>query len=266
MTNIFRVRLREPESVTEIPRLADDVFVTEIPEPELHIFPADPARNTGIGAILCPGGGYAGVAMGPEGHACAAWLASVGVTGMVLQYRLPGGNKTIPLEDARLAFAYARANGERFGIQPGKLGVIGFSAGGHLASLIATDTQERSRPAFSVLFYPVISMAESKRGVTRINLLGQHPEECDLREYSTHMRVTESTPPALLFLCDDDPLVPPGQSVLYYEALKGENVPASMHIFPKGGHAWGFRGMNNEGETFRYDESVRALLLDWLLP
>lgn len=267
MSKIPCIRLWQPEEKTSVPRAAEDAFVTEIAEPELHLFPADAAKNTGIAVIITPGGGYAGLSMGPEGHACAEWLASEGITAMVLQYRLPNGNKTIPLEDMHAALRYARRNAETLGFSPTKLGVVGFSAGGHLAALASTVYEESpvsTRPDFSVLFYPVISMDKRKRGVTRLSLLGRHPAEEDLKAYSCHLNVTEKTPSALLLLCDDDPLVPPGQSILYYEALKKNGIPASMHIFPQGGHGWGFRWVNMEDETFRYPDSVRTLMLDWI--
>lgn len=268
MSGIQRIRLWRPEEKTSVPRAAEDAFVTEIAEPELHVFSADAARNTGIGVIITPGGGYAGLSMGPEGHACAEWLASAGITAMVLQYRLPSGDKAIPLEDMRTALSYARGNAKILGFLPEKLGVAGFSAGGHLAAMASTvyaDSPVSARPDFSVLFYPVISMDKRKRGVTRLSLLGRHPSEEDLAACSCHLNVTKKTPPALLLLCDDDPLVPPGQSILYYEALKKNGVPASMHIFPEGGHGWGFRWLNMEGKEFRYPDSVRTLMLDWII-
>lgn len=267
MSTIRRIPLWRPDRAATMRRAGNDAFITETPEPELHVFPADPDANTGIAAVICPGGGYAGVALGPEGHACAAWLASAGITGMVLQYRLPGGSKTAPYEDIQLAFKYARNHAESLGFSPGRLGVIGFSAGGHLASLASTmyaETPENTRPDFTVLFYPVISMEENKKGMTRLNLLGKTPSPDDIAAYSSDRLVNENTPPAILFLCDDDPLVPPRQSLLYYGALKRHGIPASMHIFPEGGHAWGFRGANMDGAPFRYDEAVRVLLLDWL--
>lgn len=266
MSGLQCVNLRNPDAPANLSCAADDAFITEVPEAELHIFPADENRNQGIGAVICPGGGYGGLSLGPEGHLCAMWLASVGITGMVLKYRLPGGNKTVPFEDMHAAMHYARANAANIGFMPEKLGVIGFSAGGHLASMAASVfTERRLRPDFSILFYPVTGMEKRKRGMTRLNLLGRHAPEEDLQYYSSHLRVTENTPPTLLFLCDDDPMVPPRHSILYYEALKANNVPASMHIFPTGGHAWGFRGINQDGERFRYGDTVKAMLFDWAL-
>ncbi len=268
MDGIRCIRLWRPENEASVLHAAQDAFITEVDEPELHVFPALENKNTGIAAVVCPGGGYGGLALGAEGHLCASWLASMGVTGLVLQYRLPHGDKTVPLEDIRSAMAYARQNAPSLGIAGDRLGVIGFSAGGHLAALASTAfgaVPANTRPDFTVLFYPVISMEKRKRGATRPNLLGRHPTQEDIDACSCHLRVTGHTPPALLFHCDDDPLVPPRHSLLYYQALKQHNIDASLHIFPEGGHAWGFRNVNPEGTHFLYGNSVRALLYDWLL-
>ncbi|MCC8193196.1 MAG: alpha/beta hydrolase, partial [Deltaproteobacteria bacterium] len=219
MSGIRRIPLWRTGDVTRMEPADPDAFVTEVPEPELHLFPAATGANTGIAAVICPGGGYGGLALGAEGHLCAAFLASVGITGLVLQYRLPFGNKAIPNEDMHSALTYARTNAAALGFCPDKLGVVGFSAGGHLAAMASTvhaGAPVNTRPDFSVLFYPVISMEKRKRGMTRINLLGRHPADQDVEDYSCHLRVDATTPPALLLLCDDDPMVPPRHSVLYY--------------------------------------------------
>ena len=267
MNSVRRIRLNRPKFEDTVTVVPDDTVITESSEPELHIFPADPANSKNIGAIVCPGGGYGVLALGAEGHACGRWLASMGITGMVLQYRLPHGDKTIPHADIQAAMHYARTNAEALGFSPDKLGVVGFSAGGHLAAHASTVYAKKpvsTRPDFTVLFYPVISMEKRKRGSTRLNLLGRRPSEQDIADYSCHCRVDKKTPPALLFLCDDDPLVPPRQSLLYYEALKQHGVAASMHIFPEGGHAWGFAGKNMDGVPFRYGETVSRLMADWI--
>lgn len=267
MNDIRCVRLWRPDEETRVPRAPEDGFTDTVAEPELHIFPAAAERNLGIGAIICPGGGYAGLSIGPEGHACAEWLSSIGVTAMTLLYRLPRGNKTVPLEDMRAAMRYARENAARLGFSAGSLGVVGFSAGGHLASLACVGmprSPEGARPDFAVLFYPVTVMDERKHASSRRLLLGDHPTDQEIAEYSSCLHVTAQTPPTLLLLCDDDSLVPPMQSVLYYEALKKNNIPGSMHIFPVGGHGWGFRGVSTEGGIFPQAGILRSILADWL--
>ena len=267
MADIRRIKLWKPDSGTDMPQARKGAFLEDISEPELHVFSPDKANNTGIAAVICPGGGYGGLALGPEGHSCAAYLAEIGITGMVLQYRLPKGDRAVPLTDARQAMAYARSNAKFLGFKPGKLGVIGFSAGGHLAGMTSTaweDAPVSTRPDFSVLYYPVISLEEAPKGMTAGNLLGGGPSPSDLAAFSSNVLVTASTPPALLFHCTDDPLVTPKQSILYYEALRKHGIATSMHIFPEGGHAWGFRKANMEGKRFRYGEPMRALLRDWI--
>ena len=267
METIYRVPLWRTNDAAMMKQAVADAIITESPEPELHVFPAAPEKNTGIAVIICPGGGYGILALGAEGHLCAAHLASLGITGMVLQYRLPKGNKNVPGEDMHSAMTYARTHACDWGFFANMLGVIGFSAGGHLAALASTaftETPVNTRPDFSILFYPVISMEKRKRGMTRINLLGRHASEQDIETYSCHTRVTQRTPPTLLLLCDDDPMVPSRHSILYYEALKQHNVQASMHIFPEGGHAWGFGQKNAAGLAFRYGKEVRSLVTDWI--
>ena len=267
MTLIHRIPLDTPENRTAMAQAAPDAIVTESDAAELHVFPADPAKNTGIAAVICPGGGYGVLALGAEGHCCAAWLASVGITGIVLQYRLPHGIKTIPHEDVQRAMTYARSNAGDLGIAPDKLGIIGFSAGGHLAafsSCVYKTKPVSTRPDFTVLFYPVTSMEKRKRGTTRLNLLGRRPTDQEVDDYTCHLRVDKKTPSALIFHCDDDPLVPPRHSLMYYEALKVQKIPASVHVLPHGGHAWGFAGANMDGVPFRYGDTMKTLMLDWI--
>lgn len=222
--------------------------------------PAD-SINTGMAVVVCPGGGYTHLAMDHEGKQVAQWLAENGITGVVLKYRLPHGNYTIPADDAREAIRTVRRNAATWGVNPSKVGIAGSSAGGHLASTVSTHiTDAESRPDFSVLFYPVIT---SEAGVTHQgsidNLLGElktNPKM--LAEYANELRVDTNTPPAILLLSDDDRAVKPENSIRYYRALKANGVPASMHIFPVGGHGWGFR------PTFKYHEPVKILLLEWL--
>ena len=224
---------------------------------ELYVYPADAAKATGQGVIICPGGGYAVLAFDYEGYEVAQWLAAHGITAAVLKYRMPNGHPEVPLEDAEQALRLLRGEvpgAEGFTCR--KVGIMGFSAGGHLAAM--ASTMGAVRPDFSVLFYPVITAHPGHQG-SFDNLVGKERRsaETDVR-YSLEHRVTEQTPPALLLLSDDDTVVPPVSSTRYYNALKEKGVKASMHIYPTGGHGWGI------GEGFRYREAWQQAVLDWL--
>lgn len=216
--------------------------------------------DTVMAAILvCPGGGYGRQAMQHEGHDVAKWLNSKGVAAVVLKYRLPNGHSAIPLEDAQEAMRVIRHHANDWKIDPRKVGVCGFSAGGHLASTLGTHNDSTSRPDFMVLFYPVISM---KKGVThngsRTNLIGENPSQNLEKLYSNEAQVNRQTPSTFLILSDDDKTVPPLNSILFYNALKDSGVSASLHVFPSGGHGFGFR------QNFTYHELMKQLLWDWI--
>ena len=224
---------------------------------ELYVYPADAAKATGQGVVICPGGGYELLAFDYEGYEVAQWLAANGITAAVLKYRMPNGHPEVPLEDAEQALRLLRGEvpgAEGFTCR--KVGILGFSAGGHLAAM--ASTMGAVRPDFSVLFYPVITAHPGHQG-SFDNLVGKERRsaETDAR-YSLEHRVTEQTPPALLLLSDDDTVVPPVSSTRYYNALKEKGVKASMHIYPTGGHGWGI------GEGFRYREAWQQAVLDWL--
>ena len=209
-------------------------------ETELYIYPADTARATGQAVVICPGGSYLGLAIGHEGHDVARWLSQNGVTAAVLKYRMPNGHPEVPLEDVQQA-----------------LRIMGFSAGGHLAA--TASTLGTFKPAFAILVYPVIT-AEPGKGhqFSFDNLLGTKRTAEQSEYYSLQNRVTEATPPTLLFHSDDDTGVPSVNSALYYEALKAHGVKASMHIYPVGEHGWGYL------TTFPYHEAWKSAVLDWL--
>ncbi|MDL2241926.1 alpha/beta hydrolase [Bacteroidales bacterium OttesenSCG-928-L03] len=235
---------------------------TTLNETTLYIYSPEREKNTGMAVIICPGGGYARLAMEHEGIQMAEWLQSQGITGIILQYRLPNKNKEIPLQDAQGAISYVRRQAEDLQIDPGMVGIMGFSAGGHLASTASThfSAEDRSdRPDFSVLFYPVVTMREWTHGGSRTNLLGDNPSEEDIRLYSNEERVSADTPPTILLLSDDDKGVVPRNSIEYYTRLKAFGIPASLYIFPEGGHGWGMR------TNFKYHQEMTTLLSAWLL-
>ncbi len=245
--------LATPETETE-PNI-----IGSVTEAKLYIFEADPAKATGQSIVICPGGGYAVVCIGYEGVDMAKWLASQGITCGVLKYRMPNGRKEVPLEDAVEALRIMRRNAAELDIDPAKVGIMGFSAGGHLAAYASNFAPEGEKPAFSILFYPVITGEDGlcHKG-SFDNLLGADASAALRAEYSLETRVTRSTPPALLFLSDRDTVVPTISGTRYYNALKKHGIKASMHIYPEGWHGWGI------SESFPYRDAWQASLLDWL--
>ena len=228
---------------------------------DAKIFVYLPTTNTPSAAILiCPGGGYGGLAINHEGHDYAKWLNEQGVAAIVLKYRMPKGYHQVPIGDAQQALRIIRENSTKWNINKNKVGISGFSAGGHLASTVATHfTDSLTRPDFAVLFYPVISSDSTiaHRG-SFFNLLGKNPDKKLMKLYSNEMQVTPQTPPTLLFHSDDDKGVPAQNSIEFYLALKNNKVPAAMYIFPVGGHGWGMNA------NFRYHAQWKELMIQWL--
>lgn len=219
----------------------------------MYYYPA--TEPSGIAIVGCPGGGYAAHAMGREGHDFASWLNGMGVDYAVVKYRLPRGRHEVPAEDVRAAISRLRElSGAR------KVGVMGFSAGGHLASTVAVQAVDSvERPDFQILFYPVITMDPTfTHEGTRLNLLGENSSEALEEKYSGERQVDSATPPALIFHCSDDNVVPVKNAIEYYTALQGAGVDVEMHIYPEGGHGWGFR------DTFVYKPQWKAAMQQWL--
>lgn len=224
----------------------------------ITVYKAD--KPNGMAIVMCPGGGYWGVALGHEGHDMASWLNAQGITYIVLKYRMPNGHHEIPLDDAEQAMRLVRANATTWGINPRRVGIMGASAGGHLAASLATlyGSQE-TRPDFQVLFYPVISMdATITHQGSRDNLLGKTPSEDLVCRYSLEQQVNENTQQAFIMLSADDDVVPPANSMRYIQALLEHKVPVSLHMYPTGGHGWGFR------DGFTYKRQWTGELEKWL--
>lgn len=242
--------------VVEKEKNVDD-RISNVTEPDITIYLPEESKNKRTAIIICPGGGYTRLASQHEGHQFAQWLKSEGYAAIVLKYRLPNKHKNVPLEDFWQAIRYVRSSSEKWGVD--KVGIAGFSAGGHLASTASTHYDGKdTRPDFSILFYPVITMGEYTHQGSKNNLLGNDPSEEDIYMYSNEKQVNNDTPPAILLLSDDDKTVPSYNSVMYYDALKQNNIAASMYIFPSGGHGWGIR------DNFLYHNEMKSLLLSWL--
>ncbi|MCW1921860.1 alpha/beta hydrolase [Luteolibacter arcticus] len=214
-----------------------------------------PEKPNGAVMVICPGGGYGGLVVDGEGHGIAKWLNAHGITGVVLEYRLPNGRSKVPLLDAQRAVRTVRAKARDWRCDPKKVGIIGFSAGGHLAATAATrfdegdrtakDPIERQgcRPDFAVLVYPVITMGESTHGGSRKNLLGPTPTEEAIALYSAEKQVTAKTPPIYFTHAADDAVVPPSHSRSFQAALKEKGVLNEYLELPSGGHGLnGYKG------------------------
>lgn len=221
--------------------------------PTLTVYLPPRENANGAAVIICPGGGYGGLVMGKEGFAIAAYFAKQGVAAFVLKYRLPDDRtmkdkSTGPLQDAQEAIKLVKQRAQQWNVDTGRIGIMGFSAGGHLASTAGThfnhpvfagEQQVNVRPGFMILVYPVISMTDSlgHRG-TRNNLLGKNPSPEKIKLFSNELQVTAQTPPAFLIHAGDDKAVDVDNSISFYEALRHNKVPAEMHIYPKGDHGF----------------------------
>ncbi len=250
----IQVKLAEEKTVDEKPVIKGWINGDEYTEATLTIYPAKNPNGQAI--VACPGGGYAGIATTHEGHDMAAWFNTQGITYAVLHYRMPYGKHEIPLSDAHQAIRYMRKNGEKWGIE--QLGIMGSSAGGHLASTAATHFDAETRPDFQILFYPVVTMTDYTHQGSKDNLLGKNPSEELVKLYSNELQVTEQTPPAFIMHSSNDDAVPVLNSINYYLALCKHGVWSSMHLYPVGGHGWGYN------ESFPYKAQWKDELEKWL--
>lgn len=234
---------------------------------ELFIYEANPAKATGQAVVICPGGGYRLLSMGHEGRDYAKWMAENGITTAVLKYRLPNTTPQVPMEDAAEALRYMREE-YRGKASIKQLGIMGFSAGGHLAASTAVgclkangDTSARAalRPDFAVLFYPVITGNPSQMHKGSYDkLLGSDRTQELTDKWSPELVAGKDAPQTLLILSSDDATVPPINSTKFYNTLKELGVPASITILPSGGHGWGFR------DSFKYKAIWQETMLQWL--
>lgn len=226
-------------------------------QPSLTAYLPPPDRAVGTGVVVCPGGGYAGLALDHEGKQIAEWLNARGVAAFVLRYRVAGSKRPGPLHpapmlDVQRAIRTVRSKATEFGVKPDRIGVWGFSAGGHLASTAAThfdagnanaaDPVDRvsCRPDFAILGYPVITMdAAVVHGGSRRNLIGENPDPALVELMSNDKQVSKQTPPTFIFHTDDDTVVPVANALLFYLACKKHSVPVEMHSYAHGRHGVG---------------------------
>lgn len=236
--------------------------ISQVTNPTLTVY--RPQKPNGTGVLIFPGGGYAYLSIDKEGEKVAEWLNTQGITAFVVKYRLPADtimqDKSIgPLQDAQQAVRIVRENATQWSIDTDKIGVIGFSAGGHVAATLCTRYDEKvyaensgisARPDFTILMYPVISMDEAitHKG-SRKNLLGETPTEDEILKFSNENKVNTLTPQTFIVHAGDDKSVPVENSIRYYNALKQNNVPAELHIYEKGGHGF---GLGTKGGTSRH--------------
>jgi acetyl esterase/lipase len=250
--------------------------ISLVQQPDIAVYLPTRGIATGQAVVICPGGGYGILAYDKEGTDFAKWLNSKGIAAFVLKYRLPNSKSNVvpylsPLLDAKRAVRLVRANASKWNIKKDKVGIMGFSAGGHLASTLGThfdggnpnaaDSIERlsSRPDFMILAYPVITMSKPyMHAGSRNNLIGPNPGEELANLYSNDLQVTKETPPTFIVHATDDKGVPVENSTSFYLALKNNGVAAEMHLYPKGGHGFGLA--TNMG----YLETWTDRLSDWL--
>lgn len=245
----------KPTTLPDVPQNPSGLVRRSI-YPTLEVYLPEKEKANGTAVVICPGGGYSVIVYEGEGIAIAKEFAKNGVAAFVLKYRLPNDsfevNKTIaPLQDAQQAIKTLRDNAAKWNVDTTKVGIIGFSAGGHLASTAATHYRKalienksntNLRPDFQILVYPVISMQDSlTHAGSRRQLLGVQPSKEMMDDYSNELQVDKDSPPAYLTHTADDKVVDVDNSIIYFEALRHHNVPVEMHIYPKGNHGFIFK-------------------------
>ncbi len=246
--------LSKPNELVEKTWTTNVMRVKDVTEPKLYTFLPPAGQRNGSSVVICPGGGYRILAIDHEGYAIARWFNKRGITAFVLKYRLPNEEAMdekaiVPLLDAQQAIRLVRQNAEEWGLDPFKIGIMGFSAGGHLASTVGTHFQKpvgsvedttSVRPDFMILGYPVVSMLETTtHGGSRKALLGSDPPLDLVRRFSNELQVTSETPPTFIVHSTDDQAVPVENSLRLYQALVEHSVPSEMHLYESGGHGYG---------------------------
>lgn len=259
-----KIPLRINNTIQEESISTDIIRIGKVQIPQIEVYLPNKKSATGQGLIICPGGGYSILAYDWEGTDVAKLLNANGIAAFVLKYRLPDSLSStapnqVPLIDAKQAMRLVREKASEWNILPNKIGIMGFSAGGHLAATLSTHFEKDTRPDFSILIYPVISMDKNITHMgSRTNLIGKNPTDAMIKLYSNELHVTGKTPPSFLIHATDDDGVPVENSLLYYQALKKNKVPAEMHIYPFGGHGFGLANGNKSLDSWP------RLMINWL--
>ena len=251
---------------------ADGILrISNVSIPTITAYLPPKNKATGAAVMICPGGGYGILAASHEGSDVAHWFNEMGVAAFVLKYRLPNpaimtDQQEVPLMDAMQGMTLIRQSASRYGIDPNKIGVMGFSAGGHLASTLATHynrgpkASEQAKPNFAILLYPVVTFGEKAHSGSRNNLLGKAASPELVAYYSNELQVTAQTSPTFLVHAENDKAVPVENSINYYLACLKNGVPAEMHLYPKGGHGFGLRTATF-GSLTTWPETCKAWLM-----
>ena len=258
--------------------LTDSIFderYRRVGTPGIYAFFPSKQENKNTSVILCPGGGYHHYAY-MSTFQVAKWLNTLGINAFVLISRLPLSpdlveRSKVPLQDAQRAIRLIRSNAQSWNINPNKIGIMGFSAGGHVASTLGTHLEDVSaigdeldkiafNPNFMMLVSPVITMGDSAHQGSKENLLGEKPSKELIEKYSSEKHVTTKTPPAFIVVAENDKVVPPINSILFFNALQEKKVSASLHVFPQGGHGIGMQG--NPGSTKLWRELCEMWMIE----
>ena len=225
----------------------------------LHVLPAHKDNHTQGAIILCPGGGYDYLEKWNEGYMWFPYFHQLGYTVAVLEYRMPNLNYKIPMADGCEALQYMRSHAKELRFDENNVGMMGFSAGGHLVSTLMVNNRFLDRPDFGILFYPVISMKQElthKR--SHDHLLGENVSEELENQYSNELHISGKTPPAYIAVSSDDNKVNPKNSICFYNEMRVKKRPVMLHVYPMGGHGWGYR------LSFPYHKQMLNDLKDWL--
>lgn len=256
----------KPTPAAYVEKTSTDFWITQVSVPTITPYYPAKGKANGTSIVVCPGGGYSGLASAHEGVAICQEFNKIGITAFLLKYRLPSDDIMVdrsigPLQDAQTAILIVRKNATAWGIDPAKIGIIGFSAGGHLASTAGThfdkpviENKENIslRPDFMMLLYPVISFGEQAHVGSRENLIGKTPAAGQVDLYSNEKQVTTNTPPTFIVHAEDDTVVPVQNSLLFYDACLKNKVKVEMHLFQEGPHGFGLNNPKSKDKWFEW--------------